>query len=81
MRVIKVGEVEKAWPRQHTTPCCKSVLEIEPADIKHDTDYMGGHNSWYIDCPVCGKQPDVEDSMHWDAVRWEAQQQRIKQND
>jgi len=81
MKVIKAGEVEKVWPRRYTTPCCKSILEVEPMDIKHNTDYTGGHTSWYIDCPVCGGQPDVPNSMNYDAVRWMKQQRRIDSND
>ena len=77
MKVITKGDVSKAWPRRHTTPCCKSVLEVSPEDIKHNTDYTGDHTSWYIDCPVCGSQPDVPDEMHYAGQRWVTQQGRI----
>lgn len=77
MKVITKGEPAKAWPREHTVPCCKSVLELMPEDIKEDTDYTGGHNSWYVNCPVCGAQPDVPDNYRYDGQRWLAQQERV----
>jgi hypothetical protein len=78
VRIIVAGTPDKQWPREWTTPCCKSVLEIEPNDIKEDTDYTGGHNSWFVTCPVCGAQPDVPDSFHYDGERWKKQQERIQ---
>ena len=80
MKVIKAGVPEKTWPREYEVPCCKSILEIEPKDIREDTDYTGGHNSWFVNCPVCGAQPDVPDNMKFDGDRWLRQQERI-QND
>lgn len=77
MRVITKGVPEKAWPREHTVPCCKSVLEVMPEDIKHNTDYTGGHTSWYINCPVCGDQPDVPNEMYYSGQRWKRQQERV----
>jgi hypothetical protein len=78
MKIIAKGVPEVTWPRRWTTPCCKSVLEITPNDIKEDKDYTGGHNSWYIDCPVCGRQPDVSNDMYYDGRRWERQQERMR---
>lgn len=78
MKVIEKGKPEKSWPRQHRTPCCDSILELEPSDIKRSTDYLGGHNGYFIDCPVCGEQPWVKDSLHASAQNWIRQQARIQ---
>lgn len=76
MKIIKKGEEDKSWPREITAPCCKAVLEIEPDDIKRDTDYTGDFNGYFIDCPSCGGQPAIDTSVKYDADRWKRQQER-----
>jgi hypothetical protein len=74
MEIVEAGTPEKRWPREWRTPCCQSLLKIAPEDIKHNTDWTGDHTSWFINCPVCGAQPDVPDSFKRDADRWLSQQ-------
>lgn len=76
MKIIEKGEEDKSWPRRFDAPCCKAVLEIEPEDIKRDTDYTGDFNGFYIDCPSCGGRPSVPAGVAHDAERWERQQAR-----
>ena len=48
MRIIKRGEPQKAWPREYETPCCKSILELDPQDIKENRDYTGDFDCFFI---------------------------------
>jgi len=59
MRVVKFGAAPAVWPREFECPHCKSVLALDRADVKRNTDYLGDFSSYYIDCPVCFEQPDV----------------------
>jgi hypothetical protein len=77
MKIIKRGLPAKQWPRQYEATCCASILEIEPDDIKTNRDYTGGFSGYYLDCPVCGGQPDVPTALKSEATRWQAQQERI----
>jgi hypothetical protein len=70
MKLIKPGKADMSWPRQIDCVLCEAVLEIEPADIKRDSDYSGSFNGYYYDCPSCGGQPEVDSSTKHSAERW-----------
>lgn len=67
MRVIERGNADAVWPRRFTCPTCKSVLELDLEDVKRNEDYTGDFTSFFINCPVCGGQPDVP-QFWWDTV-------------
>jgi hypothetical protein len=75
MKIIKRGEPSEAWPREWETPCCKSTLEIEPGDILRNTDYTGSFSSYFVNCPVCGQQPDVPHHWKHEGDRWREAQE------
>lgn len=72
MQLIQAGRTEQAWPRQITLRCCDAVVIITPEDIKTDRDYTGDFNGYYVDCPSCGSQPGISESMKSDGDRWRA---------
>lgn len=76
MEVVERGDPAKEWPREHRAPCCQSLLKLDPEDIHENLDYTGGHSSWFINCPVCGEQPDVPAALKHNADRWKAAQGR-----
>lgn len=78
MKIVKVGNVAMRWPREWETQCCQSTLELDPQDIREDSDYAGGFNGYYINCPVCGKQPEVPGDVKHDGDRWLKEQKRIE---
>lgn len=59
MKIIKYGE---GYPIQITCNKCKSILEIELADIHSYTEQfvLKQEHTKYIICPVCGERNITE---------------------
>lgn len=77
MKIIEPGHQDLTWPRQIRVKCCEALLEVEPDEIKTDRDYTGDLNGYYLDCPSCGQQPDIDSRIKSDAARWLRQQERL----
>lgn len=78
MEIVTRGNPEKGWPREYESPCCGSVLRIDAADIKESRDWLGDHNHYFIDCPVCGERQVIPAPMRYAAERWLRQQEQAQ---
>lgn len=74
MKVIQQGK--RGWPRRIHCSECRSLLEIEPADIQGPSrDYTGDSNGdYWINCGACGWQIPISPEIKAMADRWIASQ-------
>ena len=79
MKVLKPGKPDLSWPIEFSCPECEAVLEVEYSDIKTYRDYTGDFNGYFIDCPACGAQPEIPDTIQSSGRRWQDAQSRMNQ--